>query len=159
MADKAGGIFDGAAGAEALVINATANEALKIGSPVIYVTAAAGEIFPRVAHPAANTEAMIGVVVGGDNNGIWDDGTLTNDGEAAAAAGEVVKVCISGRCKVRVDGAVAAIVINDKLEGADADGVARKAQLTGFAFAIALQASTADTDAILCQVYPMGIQT
>lgn len=159
MADLASGLFDGASGAEALVINAIANEALKIGSPVQYVDAAAGEIFPRVAHPTASTVPVIGVVVGGDNNGIWVDGTTVNDGEAAAAAGETVKVCIYGRCKVRVDGNAAAVVAGVSQLAYDADGVADVATATDYAFAIAMQDSTNATDAILCQVQATGVQT
>lgn len=158
MADKLLGVFDGAAGAEALVINAIANEAIKIGSPVTIIAAASGEKLPRVAHPAAKTDAIIGVVVGGDNNGIFVDGTTTNDGDAAAAAGEVVKVCIFGRCKVRVDGAVSAIVLGDGLSF-DADAFARKEEATSFTFGIAGDASTFDGDAIICFVMPTGVQT
>jgi len=158
MADKAAGIFDGGAGAEAIEINAIANEALKIGSPVALLAAASGEIFARVAHPAAKTNVIIGVVTGGDNNGIWVDGTTTNDGNAAAAAGEVVKVCIFGRCKVRVDGNVSNIAVGEQLSF-DADGFARETEATSFTFGVAQQASTADGDAILCYVQPTGIKT
>lgn len=158
MADKALGLFDGEAGAEAVVINAIANEALKIGSIVSFAAAATGEIMPRVAHPAAATSPAIGVVTGGDNNGIYVDGLVANDGDAAAAAGEVVRVCILGRCKIRVDGAASAIVVGEALAYAS-DGVAGDAAVTDFTVAFAGQASTVATDAIICLVNPTGVQT
>lgn len=159
MADLIGGIFDGAAGAEALVINAIANEAIKIGSPVVFVAPASGEIFPRVAHPAAATDEIIGVVVGGDNNGIWVDGSTTNDGDAAAAAGEVVKVCTQGRCKVRVKADGTNITAGADQLTYQADGFADVATATDWAFAVALTTATGATDAILCYVNPTGIKT
>ena len=159
MADLALGLFDGEAGAEAIVINAIANEALLIGSPVQWVDAASGEKMPRVAHPTAVTVPVIGVVVGGDNNGIWVDGTTTNDGLAAAAAGEVVRVCTFGRCKVRVDGAGTAVAAGVSLLSYDTDGVAEVAVATDFAFALAGQDATGTTDAIICNVNPTGVQT
>lgn len=159
MADLIGGIFDGAAGAEALVVNAIANEAIKIGSPVVYVAPASGEIFPRVAHPAAATDEIIGVVVGGDNNGIWVDGTTTNDGDAAAAAGEVVKVCIFGRCKVRVKADATNTVAGATPLTYQADGFADAALVTDYTFGVALTAATGAADAILCLVNPTGVQT
>jgi len=158
MADKALGLFDGEAGAEAIVINAIANEALKIGSIVSLLAAATGEIMPRVAHPALSTSTAIGVVTGGDNNGIYVDGLLANDGDAAAAAGEVVRVCIFGRCKIRVDGNAGAIVVGNGL-AFDADGVADLAVVTDYTVPLAGQGSTVATDAILCFVNPTGIQT
>jgi len=159
MADLIGGIFDGAAGAEAIVVNAIANEALAIGSPVVYVVAAAGEIFPRVAHPAGATDEIIGVVVGGDNNGIWVDGTLTNDGDAAAAAGEVVKVCIFGRCKVRVKADVTNLVAGETPLTYLSDGIADAAIATDYTFGLALTTTTGAEDAVLCLVQPTGVQT
>jgi len=159
MADLALGLFDGEAGAEAVVINAIANEALAIGSPVIWIDAATGEKMPRVGHPAAATEPVIGVVTGGDNNGIYVDGTLTNDGLAAAAAGEVVRVCIGGRCKVRVNGSGTAVAAGTSRLAFSADGIAVVAVATAYAFAIAGQDATGNTDAIICLIQPTGIQT
>ncbi len=157
MADKAAGIFDGGAGAEAIEINMIANEAMKIGSPVQAFDAGSGEIFPRAAHPSSNLVPVIGVVTGGDNNGIWVDGTVTNDGLAAAAAGEVVKVCIFGRCKVRVDGDTAgAVVAGVSRLAYVSDGLADVALATENAFAVAGQDATAAFDAIICFVNDAG---
>ena len=89
------------------------------------------------------------------------DGTTTNDGSAASAAGEAVKVCVKGRCKVRVDGSTGGansnIAIGDPLSCGGTDGVAQRAVSGDFVFGRALQTSTASTDAILCDVTLEGI--
>jgi hypothetical protein len=160
MTDKYTGLYDGAADSAALVINAIADEAIEIGSPLITVAAATGELSPRVEPTADGTLFIAGVCVGGDNNGIWVDGTTANDGSAASAAGESVKVCTRGRCKVRVDGSTGGansnIAIGDPLS-ASIDGVAQRAVASDFVFARALQVSTAVQDAILCEVTLEGI--
>ena len=161
MTDKYPGLFDGAADSAAIVINAIANEAMDIGSPVNFVAPATGEIAPRVALIATNGHVG-GVVVGGDANGIWVDGTTTNDGSAAAAAGDTVKICTQGRCKVRVDGSTGGassnIAVGDPLCAGDVDGVAKLCVTAGdIVFARALQTSTAVQDAILCEVSQEGI--
>ena len=160
MTDKYSGLYDGAADSAALVINAIADEAIEIGSPVIAVAAATGELAPRVEPTTDGTLFIVGVVVGGDANGIWVDGTTANDGSAASAAGESVKVCTTGRCKVRVDGSTGGansnIAIGDPLS-ASIDGVAQRAVASDFVFARALQTSTAVQDAILCEVTLEGI--
>lgn len=156
MTDKYPGLFDGALDTGAIVLNAIADEAIEIGSPVIPVAPATGELSPRVEPTVTGTLAIAGVVVGGDANGIWVDGTTTNDGNAADAAGEAVKVVTRGRCKVRVDGSTGGansnIAIGDPLSAGAVDGVAQRSQTSDFIFARALQASTASTDAILCEV-------
>jgi hypothetical protein len=160
MTDNYAGLFDGAADSAALVVNAIADEAIEIGSPVISVAAGTGEINPRVEPTADGTLAIAGVCVGGDANGIWVDGTTANDGSAASAAGESVKVCTTGRCKVRVDGSTGGansnIAIGDPLS-ASIDGVAQRAVASDYVFGRALQTSTAVQDAILCEVTLEGI--
>lgn len=161
MTDKYAGIFDGAADPSAMVINAIADEAIEIGAPVIAVAAGTGEINPRVEPTTDGTLYVAGVVVGGDANGIWVDGTVANDGNAADAAGESVKVCTRGRCKVRVDGSTGGansnIAIGDPLSCGGSDEVAQRAVASDFVFGRALQTSTASTDAILCEVTLEGI--
>ena len=160
MTDKYAGIFDGAADSAASVINAIADEAIEIGAPVIAVAAATGEVNPRVEPTTDGTLFVAGVVVGGDANGIWVDGTTANDGNAADAAGESVKVCTTGRCKVRVDGSTGGansnIAIGDPLS-CGIDEIAQRAVASDFVFGRALQTSTASTDAILCEVTLEGI--
>jgi hypothetical protein len=155
MTDNHYGLFDGAAGAEAIVITATANEAIKIGSIVSWAAAGTGERFPRVEHPSGNTVPMCGVVVGGSANGTWVDGTTANDGNAAAAAGDTVKVCVFGRCKIRVEGTTD-VAINDPLTYAT-DGVADTATTSHFVIARAMEAGTDPNTAILCFVNVEGV--
>jgi len=160
MTDKFTGLYDGAF-PESLVISQIADEAIKIGSPVIAVAAATGEIEPRVEPTDDGTLFIRGVCIGGQNNGIWVDGTTTNDGNAASAAGEAVKVCTRGRCKVRVDGSTGGansnIAIGDPLSASGTDAIAQRAVASDFVFGRALQTSTAYTDAILCEVTLEGI--
>ena len=161
MADLAAGVFDGAAGAEAIVVNYIADEAIEIGAPVIWVAAGTGEIFPRVEPSTDGTLTVAGVCVGGDSNGIWVDGTVANDGDAATNAGDSVKVCTKGRCKVRVNGssggANSNIAIGDALAIGAADEIAQRAQTSDFIFGRALQVSTGASDAILCEVPMEGL--
>jgi len=161
MTDNYTGLFDGAADSGAIVINAIADEAIEIGAPVIVVAAGTGELDPRVEPTTDGTLYVAGVVVGGDANGIWSDGTVTNDGNAADAAGESVKVCTHGRCKVRVDGSTGGansnIALGDPLSCGGSDEVAQRAVAADFVFGRALQTSTASTDAILCEVTLEGV--
>lgn len=155
MTDNHKGLFDGGAGAEAIVISAIADEAIKIGSIVSWIIAGTGERFARVAHPSAATVPMCGVVVGGSANGIWVDGVLANDGNAAAAAGDTVKVCVYGRCKIRVEGTTD-VAINDPLTYVS-DGVAETAVATNYVIARAMEAGADPNTAILCFVNAEGI--
>ena len=118
MTDKYPGLFDGAIDERAYVINAIADEQITIGSPVILVAPAAGELLPRVEPTAVQGARIYGVVVGGDSNGTYGGAS-----EIAAEAGEAVKVCVNGRCKARVDGVIRAIAIGDPLTASGTDGV------------------------------------
>ena len=160
MADKYTGLYDGASDSANFVINALVAGAIFIGSPVVPTTAGTGEKSPRVTTDTSGTAFVAGVVVGGSSNGIWVDGTTTNDGLAGDAAGVSVKVCTRGRCKVRVDGSTGGansnIAIGDPLSCGIA-ATAQRAVAADFVFARALQASTAVADAILCDVTLEGI--
>ena len=161
MADLYPGIANGPIDDAAITINYIADEAIEIGEPVIYVAAGTGEILPRVEPSTDGTLTVAGVVVGGDAEGIWDDGTVANDGNAADAAGENVRVCTNGRCKVRVNGssggANSNIAIGDALSIGAADEIAQRAVTSDFVFGRALQVSTAASDAIACYVTLEGL--
>jgi len=163
MADLYPGLFDGAAGAEAVVVNYTASEAIEIGAPVVAAAAGTGELQARVQPSIIGEDYCIGVVVGGDAEGIWVDGTVANDGEAAAAAGDVVKVCILGRCKLRVNastgGANSAMAVGDPIAIGVADEIAHKQQADEYVFARALQVATGASDAILVNIVHEGERT
>lgn len=156
MADLYTGLFDGAL-PEASVVNMIADEAIPVFSPVIYVAAGTGERSPRVEPNNTQGARAAGVAVGGDANGIPVDGTIANDGNAAAAAGDTVKVCTRGRCKVRVNGSTGAISVGSKLTIDAVDGFAEVAAAGDEVFATALQASSGAADLILCEVNIEGI--
>ena len=156
MADKYPGIKRGPTGSEAITINRIADEAISIGSPVIAVAPATGELDVRVEpNASAGVATVVGVVVDGDNRGTFGG----SDENSASAAGEAVSVCTKGRCKVRVDGSTgtSAISIGDGLAVGATDGYARQAVTGDFVFAKALQASTVFGDFILCDVDLEGI--
>jgi hypothetical protein len=152
MTDKYSGLFDGAIDERAYVINAIADESITIGSPVTVVTPATGELLPRVEPIAVITAYIHGVCVGGDQNG-----TYGGTSEVAGLAGDAVKVCINGRCKVRVDGSGTPIIIGSPLSASTTDGVAVIAIATSLTFGRALQPSTVATDFIAMSVDQEGI--
>jgi len=152
MTDKYAGLFDGAIDERAYVINAIADESITIGSPVTVVTPAVGELLPRVEPIDSITAFIHGVCVGGDQNG-----TYGGTSEIAGLAGDAVKVCINGRCKVRVDGSGTPIVIGTQLGASGTDGVAVIAVSTTPVFGRALQPSTVSTDFIAMSVDQEGV--
>ena len=149
MTDKYPGIKRGTVSSAAITENKIADESITIGSPVISVAAATGELDARVEPTSTQgNDDVIGVCVDG-----VDRGTYGGSSEVSAdAAGKAVVVCTHGICKVRVDGNAAAIAIGDPLTADAVDGQAEKAVAADHVFARALQASTAATDFILCQV-------
>jgi hypothetical protein len=154
MTDLYPGLFDGAIDERAYVVNAIADEQITIGSPVILVAPGSGEQLPRVEPTdVAVTDVIYGVCVGGDANG-----TYGGTSEIAGEAGDSVKICVNGRCKVRVDGSGTPILIGSPLSPTTTDGVAVISVLTARTFARAQQASSS-TDFIACFVDQEGIQT
>lgn len=76
----------------------------------------------------------------------------------SAAAGEMVDVCMSGICQLKVDGNAANIAVRDSIVAHDNTGLGQKAA-GGAAgnrvcIGVALAASTADGDIIPVQVAP-----
>ena len=153
MTDLYAGVFDGPVGAEAIIINCIADESITIGSPVILVAAGTGELLPRVEPNASQGAAAFGVCVGGDDNGTYGGSSEV----AASAAGEAVKVCVFGRCKVRVNGSTGAISVGSNLTVDAVDGIAEVAAASDEVFGRALQASTAASDFIACFVNVTGV--
>ena len=152
MTDKYSGLFDGAIDERAYVINAIADESITIGSPVIIVAPATGELLPRVEPTASQGAYIYGICVGGDQNG-----TYGGTSEVAGLAGEAVKVCVNGRCKARVDGVIRAIAIGGPLTSSGTDGVVEDCTTGDVCFARALQPSTASTDFIAVHVDQEGV--
>ena len=142
------------------VINVIANEAITMGSAVALVTSIpTDEILPRVDETDATTDVTYGIVVGGDTDGIYGDGTAATDDStrAAASAGQGVVVVTQGRCLARVLGALT-LVPGDPLTPTATAGVLTKAAAGAeLVVARALQTVTdTDTDIIAVDVQREG---
>lgn len=152
MTDLYDGLFDGPVDQAAYVINAIADEQITIGSPVIIVPPGTGERLPRVEPNNVQGIGAHGVVVGGSRNGIY--GGVS---EVVAEAGEAVKVCILGRCKVRAKGNVTPILIDSPLTIAATDGISEIALAADDVFGRAEQPTSAASDFIVCFVNREGV--
>lgn len=88
------------------VINSIANESLDMGATVVLIDPPTTELLPRVENGDAITELGYGIVVGGDVDGIYGDGSASSDDttRAANAAGQGVVVVTQGRCLAKVTG-------------------------------------------------------
>ena len=144
------GFFEGAD-----VQSLIASAAIDVGSPVVLAAPSGNEKKPRVAIVSSQGDRAIGVVVGGQADGvILGSGDA---GRAATAAGQSVSVCLSGLCKVKVNANSPHISRGDPLTIDDTDGFAEGATTGDQVFGRALQASSADGDAILCLVTQEGV--
>ena len=145
------------------VINVIANEAITMGSSVALVTTIpTDEILPRVEETDNPTVVRTyGIVVGGDTDGIYGDGTAASDDStrAAASAGQGVVVVTQGRCLARVDGNTgAAIVVGSPLAASTTVGVLEVADTNATnIIARALQPSTGAADIIAVDVQREGV--
>lgn len=134
--------------------DAIADEAILVGSPVIEVAPPAGEREPRLEPNDSTGAYAVGVVVDGDNRGVYDGaGAL---GQAATGAGEAVTLCRDGYCKCQVDGSGTPVAIGSPLTVSGTDGVAIVAVATNEVFARARQVSTLANDFILVEVNKEG---
>ncbi len=88
------------------VVNVIANESIDMGATVVLIAPPAAELLARVENGDAVTEPSYGVVVHGDVDGIYGDGSASTDDStrAANAAGQAVQVCTQGRCPAKVVG-------------------------------------------------------
>ena len=104
------------------VINAVSNESIDMGAAVSIVAPPSTELLPRVEVGDAQGEALYGIAVGGDVDGIYGDGSDSTDDTTRAtnAAGQGVVVVTQGRCKAKIDGT---IVLNDPLTASAAGGL------------------------------------
>jgi len=123
------------------VINSIANESIDMGAAVTLVAPPSTELLPRVEVGDAQGEALYGIVVGGDVDGIFGDGSDSTDDttRAANAAGQGVVVVTQGRTKAKIDGT---IVLGDPLTASAAGGL-EVAAAADEVIAIALQAASA----------------
>ena len=136
------------------VINAVANEAIDMGAAVSLVAEPSTEILPRVEVGDSQGEALYGIVVGGDTDGIYGTGADSTDDttRAANAAGQAVVVVTQGRCLAKIDGTIS---LGDPLTASAAGGL-EVAAAADEVIAIALQAA-ADGDIAAVDVQRQGI--
>ena len=145
------------------VINLIADAAIDMGSAVENVTTIpSAELLPRVNTTNVQGDPLYGIVVGGDTDGIYGDGSASSDDStrASAGAGQGVVVVTQGRCLARVSGDGSAVVaVGDELTQSATSGVLEFAAAVDHVIAIALNAVGAgDIDMIAVDVQREGIK-
>ena len=154
------------------VINVIANGSIQMGSAVkLIVSPSSAEILPRATEITGLGDVTYGIVVGGDTDGIYGDGTANTGTDisnvAAQSAGEGVVVVTQGRCLARVGGfdqagAGANISIGNALAASsNDDGVLVQASSgSGIVIARPLQpVASGDTDIIAVDIQREGLFT
>ena len=126
------------------VLNIIANETnMEMGGTVKLATPPSTELLPRADKVDTGGEDAYGVIVGGDNDGIFGDGGATladNTTKATLLVGDALVIVTQGRCPARISENAA---LGAKL-GADGTGDLQLADGAGDAIlAIALQAGSA----------------
>ena len=140
------------------VINAIANDAIQMGNAIKLVSPlAAGETLPRVTSTDSQGESSYGIVVGGDADGVYNDGSDDTSPISAAAtgAGQGVVVVTQGRCLARVKDSVS---INTPLTPSATTGVLEAATTGDFIVARALEGvAGSDQDVVAIDVQREGV--
>ena len=145
------------------VINSISNASIDMGSVVkldetILLNT---DILPRVLEIGASQGSNLayGVVVGGDVDGIYGDGSASTDDttRAANASGQGVVVVTRGRCPARVGGA-SSVAIGDKLTMSATSGVLEVATSGDTVIATSLHVvAGGDIDIIAVEVNKEGV--
>jgi len=141
------------------VINSIASEAITMGDAVrLNTTIPSTELLPRVDVSDVANEALYGIAVGGDADGIFGDGAVatTDLTRATLSAEEGVVVVTQGRCPARVTGTIA---VGDKLVAEGTTGLLETPAIpaeTDRVIAIALQANASGTGIIAVDVQRSG---
>ena len=144
------------------VINQIANGAIDMGSVVsVTTTINSSETLPRVEQSAAQGISFsYGIVVGGDADGIYGDGSASTDDSTRAATGALqgVVVVTQGRCLARVSGdGIGVVSIGSPLTQSGITGVLERADALDFVIAFALNdVAAGDTDMIAVDVQRTG---
>jgi len=102
------------------VINMIANETdIEMGSPIKGdLTVVSTELLPRADKTDTAGELLYGIVVGGDNDGIYGTGGASpadDTTKASLLVGDAIVVCTQGRCLARIAEAttVGAVLASD----------------------------------------------
>ena len=151
-------------------INNTADialgEAVKLHSPID-----GAELLPRMTHVQTAGEQAYGICVGGDEDGIYGDGSSASDDElATTTVGQGIVIVTQGRCLARVSGfdntgagTGGAVAIGDELTPAGATlansngDLHKSVATTDQIIAIALQpVAEGDVDIIAVDVQRQG---
>ena len=128
------------------VINVIANESIDMGASVVLIAPPTTELLARVENADAVTELGYGIVVGGDLDGIYGDGSASSDDSTrAGVAGDAVVVVTQGRCPAKVTGDIS---IGENL-AVSATGTLQVAVTTQPIIAVALQATGGVGDHII----------
>lgn len=145
------------------VITSISNGAIDMGSVVKLDTTALttnNEILPRVEQSTTTGDTLVyGIVVGGDADGVYGDGSTSTDDStrASTGAGQGVDVVTQGRCLAKVSGGAGPILIGSKLTQSNVTGQLRLAAATHTVIATALNSVLgADTDMIAVDVQREG---
>ena len=76
-----------------------------MGGCVKAVAQPSAELLPRVDKTDAITDIGYGIVVGGDNDGVYGDGGASpadNTTKASTTVGQALVICTQGRCLARI---------------------------------------------------------
>jgi len=88
------------------LINIIANETdMEMGGTVKLVAPPANELLPRADKVDAVTDKGYGIIVGGDNDGIYGTGGASpadNTTKASLLVGDAIVICTQGRCLARL---------------------------------------------------------
>ncbi len=158
--NKYQGLENGAL-AHSAIENMTANGPIDMGSTLrLSAPIVAGEIQPRVQVTINFGENIYGIAVGGDNDGVYGDGSASTSDltRATTQAGQTVRLITRGRCPARVTGGIAGIAIGDKLTPSSTIGVLQKL-VAPFKFVAAIALNTVaigDTDMIVVEMVKEG---
>ena len=146
--------------AHSAIENMTATEAIDMGNAVkLATTIVSGEIQPRVLTTTATTDVTYGIVIGGDNDGVYGDGSqsTTDLTRAKTQAGQTVRLITRGRCPARVFGGTGGVAIGDKLAAGPTGALQKIAPPFRFVAAVALNSvAIGDLDIIVVEMVKEG---
>lgn len=115
------------------VINSISGGSIEMGSGVILEAPTIRELLPRVKITTTTGDPLAyGVVVGGDVDGVYGDGSASSDDATAASNGEgqAVVVVTRGRCLAKVFGGSGGLLLGAKLTLGDSVGHLREVDAT-----------------------------
>lgn len=125
------------------LINIVANEVdMEMGGCVKLATPPSTELLPRADKGDAVTDKGYGIIVGGDNDGIYGDGGASpadNTTKASRLAGDAIVICTQGRCLARI---AENVTLGDALSMSAAGDLQLADTATHFIIAIALLAGS-----------------